>query len=406
MTEASELLVRDIMVRQPVAVTPETTVADTARLMGQHNIGAVVVVTDSQVQGMFSERDLLRRASDSRDQWGQAPISRYMTANPITVTPDAPWADAMAIMDARRIRHLPVVDCGKLVGILSVRDLLYHRADFLEALVRDRTAELAAKNAALTERDLQMTSNLKVAAKIQKRLLPHELPQLEPFRFAVAFHGHDQVTGDYHDFLPIDSDRLGVLIADASGHGVPAAFVSVMAKMCCNAYCLGLDSPAAMLGTMNEHLGDLIDSEHFITMFAAVLDRSNLALTYARAGHPLPFLYRASTGDVWTLDASGAMIGVMPDPVFENQRIDLEPGDKLLLFTDGVPECRNPLDQVLGTGPLASFLKREGHRSCTDLLHALENELSSFRAGRRFDDDVTIIIIEVPSSQTSRLSGP
>src|SRR5262249_19564993 len=151
-----------------VAVAPETTVSDVARLMGQQNIGAVLVVADGLVHGVFSERDLLRRAADARQDWDQVPISRFMTPNPITVSPKLPWADAMALMDARRIRHLPVVHSGKLVGMLSVRDLLHHRAEYLEALVHDRTATLAARNATLTERDQEITRNLKVAAKIQK----------------------------------------------------------------------------------------------------------------------------------------------------------------------------------------------------------------------------------------------
>jgi phosphoserine phosphatase RsbU/P len=394
MAEASELLVGDIMVHNPVAVALETTVSDVARLMGQQNIGAVVVVVDGSVQGVFSERDLLRRAAHAREDWDRVPIGRFMTPNPITVSPDVPWADAMAVMDSRRIRHLPVVQSGKLVGMLSVRDLLHHRTEYLEALVHDRTATLAARNAALTERDQEITRNLKVAAKIQKRLLPQTLPQFEPFRFAVAFRGHDQVTGDYHDFLQLGPDRLGVLIADASGHGVPAAFVSVMAKMCCNAYCQGLDSPASILSAMNEHLSDLMEGDHFITMFAVVLHRQSLQLTYARAGHPLPMFYHAATQRVTLLDGPGAMIGVMPDPDFADQRVQLEPGDKVLLFTDGVPECRNTRDQELGTGPVQTFLQHEGHRSASELLRALEDELAHFRGDRPFDDDVTVIIIE------------
>jgi sigma-B regulation protein RsbU (phosphoserine phosphatase) len=397
MAEASELLVGDIMVRNPVAVPPETTVADVAQLMGKHNIGAVIVASNGVVEGVFSERDLLRRAAGSREDWIRTPIARFMTPHPITVSPDEPWASAMAVMDTRRIRHLPVVHAGKLVGMLSVRDLLHHRAEYLEALVQDRTAALAARNETLTERDQQMTRNLKVAAKIQKRLLPHALPQFEPFRFAVTFLGHDQVTGDYHDFLPLGPDRLGVLIADASGHGVPAAFVSVMAKMCCNAYCQGIESPAAILATMNEHLGDLIEADHFITMFAAVLNRRTLELTYARAGHPLPMLYHAANRRVTLLDGPGAMIGVMADPDFADQHLRLEPGDKVLFFTDGVPECRNEENLELGTNRVQSLLERQGHLAAAELLRCLEQELARFRGTRSFDDDVTIIIVEATS---------
>jgi len=279
--------------------------------------------------------------------------------------------------------------------MISVRDLLHHRTDYLEALVRERTAELAERNIALTDRDLQMTRNLKVAAKIQKRLLPEILPDFEPIRFAVAFHGHDQVTGDYHDFLTIDPDRLGVLIADASGHGVPAAFVSVMAKMVCNAYCHSLDSPAAMLRAMNEHLGDMIEAEHFITMFAAIVNRRTMELTYARAGHPLPLWYSSTTGQVATLDAAGVMIGVLPDPGFVDQRVQLHRGDKVLFFTDGVAECRSMADELFGAERLQTLLCREGHKPCQEVLGALEGELNRFRGDHPFDDDVTIVVLEV-----------
>jgi sigma-B regulation protein RsbU (phosphoserine phosphatase) len=145
---------------------------------------------------------------------------------------------------------------------------------------------------------------------------------------------------------------------------------------------------------MNEHLGDLIEGEHFITMFAAVADRRNLELTYARAGHPLPLLFRAASGEVSSLEAAGMMIGPVPDPCFEDHHIHLQRGDKVLFFTDGVPECRNSRDELFGTELLQAFLRREGHRPCHDLLLNLENTLARFRGERPFEDDVTIIVLE------------
>jgi sigma-B regulation protein RsbU (phosphoserine phosphatase) len=351
-------------------------------------------MADGRIEGVFTERDLLRRATEARETWNHAPISRFMTPNPVSVSPNVVWADAMTIMDQQRIRHLPVVEHGQLVGMLSVRDLLHHRAAYLEALVRDRTMELAGRNAALTERDQEMTRHLRVAAKIQRRLLPERLPDFLPIRFAVAFHGHDQVTGDFHDFMPLSDDRLSVLIADASGHGVPAAFVSVMTKMCCTAYCQGLDSPATILSTLNEHLGDLIEDEHFVTMFAATVDRRTNALTYARAGHPLPLWFRSQGRSIVPLDAPGATIGILQNPGFTDRRVQLEHGDKVLFFTDGVPECRDDNGELFGTAALASFLERHGDLSCDQLLSALETEIARFRGKRPFDDDVTIIVLE------------
>ena len=167
-----------------------------------------------------------------------------------------------------------------------------------------------------------------------------------------------------------------------------------MAKMVCSAYCQGLDSPAAMLRTMNEHIGDMIEAEHFITMFAAIVDRRTSQLSYARAGHPLPLWYRAASGEVVALDAAGVMIGIMPDPDYADLYVQLQHGDKVLFYTDGVSECRNAGDKLFGTDSLLAFLRREGHRPCPDLLAALEAALNSFRGEHPFDDDVTIIVLE------------
>ena len=107
----------------------------------------------------------------------------------------------------------------------------------------------------------------------------------------------------------LSSGRLGILVADASGHGVPAAFVSVMAKTAFHAYAQGIESPAAVLRTMNHRLANLMEADHFITMFYGVVERQTLRLVYALAGHPRPLRYRRANGSVDVLDADGPAIG-------------------------------------------------------------------------------------------------
>jgi sigma-B regulation protein RsbU (phosphoserine phosphatase) len=388
-------VVRDIMMPAPITVRATTPVAEAAQLMAERNIGAVVVTKDGRVAGIFTERDLLRRVVGTRDEWAHRPVEQFMTAAPSTIDSAASWDQAMQIMDERGVRHLPVLEAGKLVGMLSVRDLLRHRARYLESLVQDRTVELVTRNEALTEREREMTRHLEVAGRIQQRLLPDCVPDLEPIRFACSFHPLQQVTGDYYDFMRLGPDRLAVLIADVSGHGVPAAFVSVLAKTCFAAYCQGLESPAAMLGAMNRRLHDLIEAEKFVTMFIAVVDRRTLEFTYARAGHPMPLWFRAATGEVTALDAGGVMIGLAPQSEFVEQQVQLQPGDKVLLYTDGVAECRSPSGALFGLDALEAFLRRNARRPRRELLAALEDELERFRDDGPFQDDVTMIVVEV-----------
>jgi phosphoserine phosphatase RsbU/P len=293
------------------------------------------------------------------------------------------------------VRHLPVVEKGRLAGMLSVRDLMEHRNRHLEALVRQRTAELEQKNTALEERERLMQFHLEVAGRIQRQLLPGGLPELPSLAFALAYHPLDRVSGDYYDFATLSSGRLGILLADASGHGVPAAFVSVMAKTAFHAYAQGIESPADVLRTMNHQLADLMEAEHFITMFYGVLDRPSLRLSYALAGHPRPLWYRPGRNQVEALDADGPVIGMLPDARFEERSIQLTPGDVVLFYTDGVIECRNEEQEQFGRARLEAFLSLHGKAPGAGIVGLLDAELARFRGTQPFRDDVTCIGLAV-----------
>lgn len=393
--EATSLLVRDIMVRQPQWVKPTMTVADAARLMGERNIGAVVICRDTlEVEGIFTERDLLRLVAQGRSA-DSTPIAEVMTRQPALIGAGESWAAALELMSQRRVRHLPVIENGKLAGMLSIRDLMQHRTQQLEWLVQQRTADLELKNTALLQREQLMLHHLELAGKIQRQILPAAAPTLPPFSVNVAYHPLDRVSGDYYDFALLSQDRLGLLIADASGHGVPAAFVSVMAKTAFQAYGMGIESPGAVLGIMNERLSYLTEAEHFITMFYGVVDRRTLRLTYAAAGHPPPLLHRAQHDTIESLDTGGFMIGVLPDHCFEEQTIQLAAGDSLLLYTDGVIECRNPEKQLFGRARLEEVLRARKQTPTLDVIQHLSAELARFRGDQPFGDDVTCIALDV-----------
>jgi sigma-B regulation protein RsbU (phosphoserine phosphatase) len=392
--EPARIAVRDIMTSDPVFTPPDASVTQAAALMSARNTGAVVVCERGQIVGILTERDLLRAAGRGHRFEG-VPVAELMTRSPIVVGVDETWATAADLMVGRGVRHLPVVENGRLVGMISMRNLMEHRSRYLESLVQQRTAELEDKNAALEARDRLMQFHLDVAGRIQRQLLPASPPELPSFAFALAYHPLERVSGDYYDFAMLSSGRLGILLADASGHSVPAAFVSVMAKTAFHAYAQGIESPAAVLSTMNERLSNLMEAEHFITMFYGVLDRHSLRLAYALAGHPRPLWHQKTNRHVQALDAEGPAIGLMPEAVFEERSVQLSPGDLVLLYTDGVTECRNANGEQFGQQRLEAFLRIHGSVPEAGVIALLDAELNRFRSVEPFHDDVTCIGVGV-----------
>jgi len=382
------------MTPDPVAVGPTTSLRDVVELMRSRNIGAVIVTEGTAPVGIFTERDLLKRAGDTVQDWAHLPIVDVMTADPWTVAPQTAWQSALDAMHQRNIRHAPVVENGSLIGMLALRDVLKHRAALLESLVQQRTTELVRQKEIVDLRDRERTRSLKIAGRIQRQLLPTAAPACDPLAVAIAFHPHDEVAGDYFDLLLADPDTLIVIVGDASGHGVPAAFVSVIVKTCVHTRLSETASPAALLGAINEFLYGWVEPEHFISMFVAAIDRRTLRMTYARAGHPLPLLLRTD-GAVTSLDAGGIMIGVLPDPEFPEQSVQLHPGEKVLFYTDGLTECPSAAGNLFGIDRVQQFLVEhralESNRFVTGLVECAR----AFSATGTFADDLTIVCVDV-----------
>jgi sigma-B regulation protein RsbU (phosphoserine phosphatase) len=386
--------IRDIMARDPACVSPDTPVMEAAALMSRRNIGAVIVCKEGAIVGVLTERDLLHAAARGLRP-DHVTVTELMTPSPATIPVDATWTAAADLMVRRGVRHLPVVEHSRPVGMLSMRDLIEHRNRYLEWLVRERTAELGEKNAALEERDRQMQHHLDVAGRIQRQLLPVGPPDLPSFTFALSYHPLDRVSGDYYDFTMLPSGRLGILVADASGHSVPAAFVSVMAKTAFHAYAHGIESPAAVLRTMNRRLANLMEADHFITMFYGVVERQTLRLVYALAGHPRPLWYHRTKSSVEVLDADGPAIGLLPEAGFEERSVQLDPGDLVLIYTDGVTECCNERQEQFGRHRLEAFLAAHGGEDEAGAVTRLEAELTRFRGAEPVQDDITCIGLAV-----------
>lgn len=384
------LTVRQMMVSQLVVADPDMPIRDVVGLMNQHRLGAILIVGSQGLEGIFTERDFLRRAVNAPPGWEQLPIRQWMTPNPHTIAPDATWEQARASMDQFQIRHLPVVENGKLVGIVTARDIMKRANEYLNSVVEDRTLELREANERLQRRDAELTYHMAVAGKIQSRLLPDEPPHLPEIEWAALYQPLDPLGGDYYDFSSPTPNHLGIIIADATGHSIPAALVALMARMAFALSARAMTSPAAVLSRMN-HLLHGISGEHFVTAFYGIFERPTRRLTFANAGQPYPYRYCAATGKAEPLLARGLMLGIMQQADYEEKTVQLEPGDRLVCYTDGLPDCRNWAGEYFGAARIVEVLEASAQESAASLTRRLIHQVEAFRNGKPATDDVTIL---------------
>ena len=390
----SELTVRQVMQPHPETVPPDCPVADVMRTMNRLRVGAVLVTDGDRLLGIFTERDLLRRVSTALPGWREYPVSHWMTTDPYTIDPDVGWDAAAGMMHRLRVRHLPVIEGGRVVGIVSTRSLMARRAEYLDQKIAERTDELRRANDHLLARDAESMHNLRAAGRLQKKLfLPTAPPDWPGLDWAIHFAPLAHLGGDYYDFAAPDADHLGFLIADASGHSIPAALVAIMARFAFAEAAGRTTSPGEVLAALNTRLAGLTD-ERFVTAFYGVLDRRTRVLRYAAAGHPFPLHVRDGAA-VRPLAARGFLLGVMPDEVYTEREVWLEPGDRVLFYTDGLVEARNEIGEMFGTDRLTNALRSQGTVSAADLLTRVRDDLRAFRGSQPLNDDLTAVVVAV-----------
>jgi serine phosphatase RsbU (regulator of sigma subunit) len=244
----------------------------------------------------------------------------------------------------------------------------------------------------LHEREL-VEQELRVARSIQQASLPKEVPQLQGWKISPYYRPAREVGGDFYDFHPLPEGRLGVVVGDATGKGVPAALV--MATTCgmlqLAAQDLESSSPSEVLRRVNEALLPRIPANMFVTCFYAILEPRDGTLRYANAGHDLPYLHR--NGDAEELRARGMPLGLMPGMGYEEKKIELDAGEGVLFYSDGLVEAHDPKGEMFGFPRLRALVADHGElRSLGDFL--LEEFYSFVGEGWEQEDDITLLTLE------------
>src|SRR5215204_603828 len=241
----------------------------------------------------------------------------------------------------------------------------------------------------MRERELR-EQELRVARRIQQALLPKAVPTLEGWQIAPYYRPAREVGGDFHDFLELPNGRLGLVVGDATGKGVPAALVMASARSILRAVAQASNSPGDVLRRDNDALVTDIPANMFVTCFYAILEPESGRLVYANAGHDLPFLHRK--GDAEELRARGMPLGLMPSMSYEERETNLHSGEAALLYSDGPVEAHDPEGEMFGFPRLRGLIAEHGkERSLGDFL--LEELFSFTGEGWEQEDDITLLTL-------------
>jgi len=238
----------------------------------------------------------------------------------------------------------------------------------------------------------QLTQEMRVARNIQKGLFPRQCPQVMGHSLAACCEPARETGGDFYDFIEIGDGRLGIVIADVAGKGMPAALLMADARSTWRAEARNKHDPAETLRRVNRTMCRDINSNSFVTLLYAVFDPTTRQICLASAGHPLPLLHN-STG-VGEIEVYGLPLGLHLDAVYDEVQASLSPGDTVFLYTDGVVESLSPSRELFGFERLMTLMQQEGDRAAADLIDHTLAAIRAFGGQASQADDVTIVVLK------------
>ncbi len=250
-----------------------------------------------------------------------------------------------------------------------------------------RTRRLQIRSRRTQERELQE------AREIQQNLIPRTLPNLPGYCLSARWQPAHTISGDSYDVLAFDARRFALCIADVAGKGMPAALLMSNLQAAVKAFASSQVAPRDLCSRLNRLLLDNVSNDRFITFFYGVVDGTERRIRYVNAGHNPPLLLRKD-GELIRLAGGGTVLGIITDPEYQEGSLELESGDRLLLFTDGVVEARSPQSEEFGETRLLELLHNYASKPVEELTRTIMSVLSQFSRDD-WHDDATLLAMDV-----------
>ena len=351
----------------------------------------------------FVDHSLLPDQEPGREGYLRAVVEDHAALSYVRTTIDYQAADGDLVIS--RITSRSIHDRGGYLGLAPTGQERVSTAIVIHHICGDKIDEEWSESSGIAEsmegrleqeaRERErVEQELQVAKRIQQASLPKEMPTLAGWHIGPYYRPAREVGGDFYDFHPLSEGRLGVVVGDATGKGVPAALVMSTTCGMLQAVSQTLDSssPGEVLRQVNETLLARIPSNMFVTCFYAILDPKSGSLSCANAGHDPPYVRRVG-GDAEELRARGMPLGLMPGMSYEQKEIVLDAGELALFYSDGLVEAHDPKGEMFGFPRLRALVAEhvEEERSLGDFL--MEELYSFVGEGWEQEDDITILTL-------------
>jgi len=247
---------------------------------------------------------------------------------------------------------------------------------------------------------LQAINNeLEMARQVQLSILPRVTPKIDGLDIVARYIPMASVAGDFYDFIVVDDKRVGILIADVSGHGLAAALIASMLQVALTAQFAHASEPAKVLSGLNQALCGKLQ-HNYVTAAYVFVDLEKNAMSYAGAGHPPLLLWRKSSGNTSEVEENGLVLGQFPDEKYTVVELPVDAGDRCVLCTDGILETESPAREEFGTGRFMRFMEASHSLGAAEFVEALLDELSRWSEhprGEGHRDDMTVLAIDFKS---------
>lgn len=318
------------------------------------------------------------------------------TASVRALEPVSLWELSRKEFDA--LLHRQPLLAYEMVRVLSARLTEAHNNAVRDLLAKNRQLteayeSLQAAQAQLIEKE-RLERELQVAYEIQMSILPDRLPERPSFNFGARLIPARSVGGDFYGFVPLEEDRLGVMIGDVTDKGVPAAIIMAQVHAYITAEAERGETPRQVLLRVNRRLIQKGDQGLIVTALYGVLDCQARQFTYARAGHDLPIVQAVGEGSLLADHGTGQALGFLEEPLLDERVISLSPGSSILLYTDGITDQRDVRGDYFGAPRLLQTIDANAGLTAQVMCDRLLETVQGFLSDEPQDDDLTLLVIQ------------